>query len=153
MLGKPISKPDIFNAAGMLSYAGRVAIVIAGTMASVPAIADPDWQWVMANNLIDKWVIEQGMAEVSIKQDRLVAQLYKPDNLQKAYITLSGKYDKGWIVVDHFSADSSRGLNKFRGPLKSSRWKGDEKYSGVEAITLTDGWSTIGLTRGISKKR
>jgi hypothetical protein len=131
----------------------QLAILLAGAMIAVPAQADPDWQWVKANNLIDKWVVEQGVAEVSIKEGRLDAQLYKPSDLQKAYITLSGKFDQGWIVADHISADSSRGFNKFRGPLKSSRWKGEDKYSGVETITLTDGWSTIGLTRGISKKR
>ncbi len=47
-------------------------------LAAIPALAEPDWKWVQASNLIDKWSVEQGLAEVRIKNDGFEARLYKP---------------------------------------------------------------------------
>ncbi|HZV97690.1 MAG TPA: hypothetical protein VFF74_01745 [Methylophilaceae bacterium] len=127
-------------------------ILISGLVFSNIVLAEPTWKWVKANNLIDKWAMEEGMAEVRISKDAFEAKLYKPDNLQTVYIKLSGTIDKNWIVASHNVTNAGRGFNKFRGPRKSSHWKGFEEHTGVETITLTDGWSMIGLTRGIAAK-
>ena len=122
-------------------------------LAAIPALAEPDWKWVQASNLIDKWSVEQGLAEVRIKNDGFEARLYKPTDLKTVYMRLNGTIDKSRIVANQTMADNSKSPSKFRGPMKSSHWKAFENHSGVETITLTDGWSMIGLTRGISKKQ
>jgi hypothetical protein len=126
-----------------------LAIVLSAC--SAWANAGDDWKWAKATNVTSKWAVEEGRAEVSTQGGTFKAILFsgKPDF---ARFTLSGKIQGAVILVTETVHYSDFSGSQFQGKLPKQHWK--QKFHGqpgMEAITLSDGWSMIVLARTVDR--
>jgi hypothetical protein len=117
---------------------------------SIGRAADHAWHWVKAENNTDDWRVLQGTAEVSVAGHTFRANLF-PNGSKHVAIKLVGNIEGQRITATEFVEGTDGRAATYRGRLLKSTWKETQGVTGVETITLTDGWSTIGLTRARTK--
>ena len=120
-------------------------------LSSVTFAADNQWHWIkVGNNAAHAWDVSKGDAEVAIENGQLSAKLFFDGSTKDLQISLKGSIANGKITVKETVHESDYSGSTYTGTLKTQKWK--EVFSGstgIETITLSDGFGMIGLTRTI----
>jgi hypothetical protein len=116
---------------------------------SVAFAADPQWNWIkFSSNFDHAWDVSRGFADVTVIKGRLTAKLYWEGSISDVKITLNGTVSKSRIAVKETIHNSDFSGSTYTGGLAVQKFK--EAFAGatgVETITLSDGFGMIGLTR------
>lgn len=126
-----------------------------------PASAEEDkWSWVEASSNSNHWNVRKGWGELHINGNKFTAELYEVDD--DNYLRGGENYlrfkMKGTIEGNKVNAKVTTQNSDYQmgtpytGYYSKKEWKGFEDTKGRKAITLTDGWNFIGLTKEIMKK-
>jgi hypothetical protein len=111
---------------------------------------DDSWHWVKAENNTSDWRVLEGEADILVAGDKFHAKLFSRGS-HDVQIELSGTI-RGRQVTALESVQGTDGeAATYRGHVSRSSWKPVQGNSGVETITLSDGWSMIGITPGVAK--
>jgi hypothetical protein len=112
--------------------------------------ADNQWRWTKAeNDTFNGWRILEGYAEVVIDANKFSARLISkgPDN--GVEILLKGTIKNSRISAKETIQGSDYTGSIYEGSIQIKKWENTGGTIGAESITLTDGWSMIGITRAI----
>lgn len=122
-------------------------------LSSVTYAADNQWHWIkVGNNAAHAWDVSRGDAEVTIKDGQLRAELFFDGSTKDVQISLKGSISNGTIRVQETVHESDYGGSTYTGRLTNQKWKEVfDGSTGIETITLSDGFGMIGLTRTIKK--
>jgi hypothetical protein len=128
----------------------RIAICFWSTMYA----AEPQWRWAkLQNNFETGWDMSKGVADVAIKDGRIVAKLYLDgSDGHVVQISLSGAVAGGVVTVKETIYNSDFSGSTYGGKLtvrRSALPSGGVQET--EVITLSDGFGMIGLTRHRTK--
>ena len=109
--------------------------------------AGKPWHWIKASNNADPpWAVSKGDAEVEISDGKLDATLFWEGSTKIIRFSLKGSLINGNLVVKEIVHNSDFGGSTYTGKLTVQEWKGPSPGK-TEVITLSDGFSMIGLTR------
>jgi len=133
---------------GVMSRYMLIALLL--TLPQYSRAADV-WHRVKAENETDSWRVVEGDAEVTVNGERFVAQLFAKGSHENPQISLKGNIKADRIIVVEIVVGTDGPAATYKGSLRKSKWRDGAEYAGVETITLTDGWSVIGLTRAIKR--
>ena len=117
---------------------------------AVVAIGADDWRWVKATNTTEGWSVSQGHAEVVISGEHFEARLLS-DSGKELVSTLHGTVRKQTIAAKERISASDFSGSSYRGTLARKTWPAFAGTSGVESITLSDGYSMIGIRKNVKK--
>jgi hypothetical protein len=113
--------------------------------------ADKQWHWIKASNNADPpWAISKGDAEVEINDGKLDATLFWEGSTKIVRISLKGSLVNGNLTVKETGRNADLGGSTYTGKLIVQEWKKPAPGK-TEVITLSDGFSMIGLTRTSGK--
>jgi hypothetical protein len=109
--------------------------------------ADSHWHWIKAaNNADPPWAVSKGDAEVEITDGKLDATLFWEGSTKIVRISLKGSVANGNVTVKETVRNAAFSGSTYTGRLTVQESKGSSP-SETEVITLSDGFSMIGLTR------
>jgi len=129
---------------------GRRLFIFA--LLSAPAIcAESSWTWVKAESVLGTWNVELGNAEVTVKGRQFIATLFLEGSDGNPRITLKGSLSHGRLTVKEIVHDTDVGMSTFKGTRVILKVPNFADTAGTEVITLSDGFSMIGLTRNLLK--
>jgi hypothetical protein len=112
--------------------------------------ADKQWHWIKASNNADPpWAVSKGDAEVEIGDGKLDATLFD-GSTKIVRFSLKGSLVNGSLTVKETVRNSDFGGSTYTGKLVVQEWKKPAPGK-TEVITLSDGFSMIGLTRTSGK--
>jgi uncharacterized protein YfaP (DUF2135 family) len=112
--------------------------------------ADGQWRWVKAeNDTLNGWRTLGGYAEVVVDGEIFRARLIATGSDQTVEISLKGKIKDGKISAKETIEGSDYTGSIYHGSIEKKKWENTGGTVGGESITLTDGWSMIGITRAI----
>ena len=113
--------------------------------------AGKQWHWIKASNNADPpWAVSKGDAEVEITDGKVDATLFWEGSTKIIRFSLKGSVVNGNLVVKETVHNSDFSSSTYTGKLVVQEYKG--LYPGkTEVITLSDGFSMIGLTRTSGK--
>jgi hypothetical protein len=112
--------------------------------------ADGQWRWVKAeNDTLNGWRTLSGYAEVVVDGEIFRAELIATGSDKKLEISLKGKIKDGKISAKETIEGSDYTGSIYQGSIEKKKWENTGGTIGGESITLTDGWSMIGITRAI----
>lgn len=123
------------------------------SLSPVTFASDNQWHWIkVGNNVAHAWDVSSGDAEVAIKDGQLSAKLFAHGSTKDIQISLKGSIANGTIRVKETVHESDYGGSTYTGRLTNQKWKEIfDGSTGVETITLSDGFDMIGLTRTIKQ--
>lgn len=122
-------------------------------MCLAPALfaAGNQWHWIKAaNNAEPPWVVSKGDADVEISDGKLDATLFWEGSTKIVRFSLKGSLVAGNLIVKETVRNTDFGGSTFTGKLTVQEWKRPSPGK-TEVITLSDGFSMIGLTRTTGK--
>src|SRR3954452_7465847 len=112
--------------------------------------ADGQWRWVKAeNDTLNGWRTLSGYAEVVVEGETFRAKLIATGSDKELEISLKGKIKDGKISAKETIEGSDYTGSIYQGSIEKKKWENTGGTIGGESITLTDGWSMIGITRAI----
>jgi len=113
--------------------------------------ADKQWHWIKASNNADPpWVVSKGDAEVEITDGKLDATLFWEGSTKIVRFSLKGSVVNGNLTVKETGRNAEFGGSTYTGKLVVQELKKPAPRK-TEVITLSDGFSMIGLTRTSGK--
>jgi hypothetical protein len=111
---------------------------------------ETEWKWVKnTNNIISGWRVSKGIAKVTINQNQFYAELFEEEYPETLHIVLKGNLSDGKITIVETKQETDYTGSTYHGTYKKKEFSGFGDIVGSEAITLSDGWGMIGLTRSI----
>ncbi len=128
----------------------RIAVLL---LCLAPAMfaGGKQWHWIKAQNNADPpWTVLKGDAEVEISDGRLDATLFWEGSAKIVRFLPKGSLVNGNLVVKEIIHNSDFSGSTFTGQLVIQEWKRPNPGK-TEVITLSDGFSMIGLTRTSGK--
>ena len=112
--------------------------------------AGKQWHWIKASNNADPpWTVSKGDADVEISDGKLDATLFWEGSTKIIRFSLKGSLVNGNLIVKETVRNSDFG-STYTGKLAVQEWKRPSPGR-TEVITLSDGFSMIGLTRTTGK--
>jgi hypothetical protein len=125
-----------------------LAVILCCSFASLAA--DGQWRWVKAeNDTFNGWRTLDGYAEVMIDGEKFSAKLIAKGSEQYLEILLKGTIKDGKITAKETIQGSDYTGSNYQGAIEKKKWESTAGTVGAESITLSDGWSMIGITRAI----
>ena len=131
----------------------RVVLVVFLGISRLTLAADAEqWQWVKSESIFHKdWLVSNGKAEVTINGRKFSAKLFWADSETNIKLTLTGSIVRGNVTVKETVLNSDVGVSTFTGRRVISKTRDARGAASLEIITLSDGYSMIGLTRTIQE--
>jgi hypothetical protein len=112
--------------------------------------ADGQWRWVKAeNDTFNGWRTLDGYAEVVIDGEKFSAKLMAKGSERNLEILLKGTIKDGKITAKETIQGSDYTGSNYQGVIEKKKWENTAGTVGADSITLTNGWSMIGITRAI----
>ena len=121
---------------------------------ALPALAlaaEHRWSWIQVSNVVGRWEVEDGPADVTINGRTFTVKLFWNDSHPlhgTLHKTLHGSIINGRLQLTETIEESDD---------RGSTWIGTRvvagagTVNGTEAITLSDSFSMLGITRNLSK--
>ena len=105
------------------------------------------WHWIRAGYIWDRWNIEEGMADVTIKGEKFNANLYLKEKPKKIYIILKGVLKGGKLKVTQVVPEMNAVDPTYAGTHYRTNDNGDSDTYNYENINLSNKQTMIGLAR------
>jgi hypothetical protein len=127
----------------------RIFVLAVLMLCHAPSFAaDDQWRWAKAeNDTFNGWRMLDGFAEVVIDGDKFSARLISKGPDKGVEILLKGTIKNGRISAKETIQGSDYTGSIYEGAIQTKKWENTGGTIGAESITLTDGWSMIGITR------
>jgi hypothetical protein len=105
------------------------------------------WHWVRVGLNWDRWGIEEGMADVTIRGEKFKANLYLKEKPKKIYIILKGVLKDGKLKVTQMVPELNAVDPTYAGTHYRTNVNGDSNTYNHETINLSNKQTMIGLAR------